>query len=220
MESDLDARDQRGDVVGVDLERRHLGDDAPVAQHGDAVGEVEHLLEAVRDEQDRGAAGAQLVEQLLDDAGLAHAERRRRLVEHDHRRVAPHGAGDGHELALAARQRAAPPGPGWSTVDAEPFEQRPGLGHHRVLVEDARDQPLVAEEQVGDDAEVVAQGQVLPHHGHLGVAGGVDRQSAPRPCPSRRTYVRRDALHQRRLAGTVLPHEREDLGRAQHQVDA
>jgi hypothetical protein len=57
---DLDARDERGDVVGVHLETRDVGDDPPVAQNGDPVGEVEHLLEAVRHQEDGGPAVAQL----------------------------------------------------------------------------------------------------------------------------------------------------------------
>ena len=51
------------------------------AQHGDRVGDGEHLLELVVDEQDRRAAGlqlAQVAEQLLD---LLRHQHRRRLVE-------------------------------------------------------------------------------------------------------------------------------------------
>ena len=62
VESVSHAGHQVDDVVGVDLERGHVGDQPAVAQHEDAVGEVEDLLHAVRDEQQaharRAGAGA------------------------------------------------------------------------------------------------------------------------------------------------------------------
>ena len=52
---DLLPGDQRDDLVGVRLRPVDVGDEPAVAQHDDAVGEPEHLVDVVRDQQDRGA---------------------------------------------------------------------------------------------------------------------------------------------------------------------
>jgi hypothetical protein len=217
---DLDAGDQRGDVVGVHLEARDVGDDPPAPQDCDPVGEVEHLLETMGNQEDGRASVAELGEQLLHRAGLAHSERRRRLVEHDHRRVAPHRSGDGDELALASRQRADQ----LERVDdgdPEALEEGTGLVEHGDLVEQPTADALSAQEEVGDHAEVVAEREVLPHHRHVRVTVGPRLGRVPQlhhPGVGGRGAV--DAAHQRGLAGTVLSHEGEDLRGVQRQVDS
>ena len=66
-----------------------LGGDPPtVAQHRDTVGDRQHLVEVVGDEQHRGARrgdAAQGAEQALD---LGTGERRGGLVEHEQREAA------------------------------------------------------------------------------------------------------------------------------------
>ena len=96
--------------------RRHPA----VAQHGAAVGQRHHLVEPVRDVDDRGALllhAREHREQPLDLAGL---ERRRRLVEDQQPAAPAQRLGDGDKLALGessggrracrgpARNRAAP----------------------------------------------------------------------------------------------------------------
>ncbi len=76
-----------------------------VLQHQDAVG-VDHARQAVRQDQ-RGAAGHQAIQRLLDDCLVLRIDRRQRLVQHQDRRVAQQCAGDGDTLALAARQARA-----------------------------------------------------------------------------------------------------------------
>ena len=90
-----------------------------------------------------------------------------------------HGAGDGDELSLPAREGAD----GAVQVDrgqVEPSEQLRRLVDHRAVVEEAAAEVLAAEEEVGDDAEVVAEGQVLPHHRDP-LVQGADRVGGQRP---------------------------------------
>ena len=99
-------------------------------------------------------------------SGLRHAERRGRLVEQHDLRLAEQRAGDRDLLALAAGERpdlAAQAGDRHRQVG----EQLAGLVLHLRLVELARDRAragrdlLAAEEEVGDDVEVVAEREVL-----------------------------------------------------------
>ena len=210
---DLDAELQRHHVVGVDLERRHLGHHLALAEHDDAVGQVEHLVQLVGDEQDRRARPPQVAHGVEQHLGLGLAQRRRRLVEHDQPGVAVERPGHGDGLALPARQRRHRPGQ-VRDRDVEPGQHPPGLGVHLGPVEHDLG-PLPAEEQVGDRVEVVAQRQVLPHHGHAGVGRGVGAR-AERPTVDPHLALvgiedPPDALDQRRLAGTVVADQRHHL---------
>ena len=71
-------------VAAGQVGREVLADELAVAQHGDAVGDLVHLVEEVADEEDGDAAVAQVAddgEELLD---LAAVEARGRLVEDEH----------------------------------------------------------------------------------------------------------------------------------------
>jgi len=100
----LDPRDHRRDIVGVDLQAGHIGDDVAAAQDGNPVSEGEDLLEAVRDEQNRRPLVPKLGQQPLDHERLVEAQRRGRFVEYEHRGLPAYGPGDGDELAFAARE--------------------------------------------------------------------------------------------------------------------
>jgi hypothetical protein len=70
-----------GDLFAGGVGGVHGADDPAVAQHGDPVGDLEHLVQRVGDEDDRLALGlelAQVGEQLLDLLGDEHGGR---LVE-------------------------------------------------------------------------------------------------------------------------------------------
>ncbi len=77
-------------------------DDPAVIQHQDAVG-ADDARQPMRQDQ-RGAAGREAVDRLLDHRLVLGVDRRQRLVEDQDRRVAEQGAGDRQTLALAARQ--------------------------------------------------------------------------------------------------------------------
>ena len=112
-----------------------------------------------RDHDDAVAAGAQPLDQVQDLGGLRDAERGGRLVEHDDLGVEQQRAGDGDGLALAARERGDRLAHA-RDAGGELGEQRPGADLHRHLVE-LPGVELVAEEEVGDDVEVLAEREVL-----------------------------------------------------------
>ncbi len=87
--------DDAGPVERPRRPRRHV---PPVAQHGDVVGDGLDLLQAMGDQEDRLAGGAQRAndgEQLL---GLGRGQRRGRLVEDQQLDVGGERAGDLDEL--------------------------------------------------------------------------------------------------------------------------
>ena len=89
----------------VDLVPRPDLDDLAEVHDGDAVGDVAHDRQIVRDEEVRQAEAAlQLLEQVDDLRPDRHVERRHRLVEHDQLRVERERARDADALALAARE--------------------------------------------------------------------------------------------------------------------
>ncbi len=95
-------RDQRVVVeVGHRARRAHLA----VAQHGDAVADLEHLLEPVADVEHRHPALAQLADQLQQRVRLVAGQRGRRLVEHDHAGVARQHLGHLDQLPGGRRER-------------------------------------------------------------------------------------------------------------------
>ena len=78
-----------------------LGD--PPAVEGDNPVATNHAGQAVSQDQD-GAADHQTVEGTLDDRLVFRVDRRQRLIQDQDRRVSQQRAGDGHPLALPARQ--------------------------------------------------------------------------------------------------------------------
>ena len=168
-----------------------------------------------------------LVAQLADDREqvlrLARRQRRRRLVHDDDARVQRQRLGDLDHLHLPGRQRARPA----CAAAGEPhaLQQRARV---RVLIaarpsgaQSRRARALVAEEDVRRDVEVRREHQLLvdqrdaeplrvAHAGEASTALPVDQDLAL-------VGLLRAAedLHQRALAGAVLPHQRQHLARAE-----
>ena len=208
---------------------RHLPHRLAAAQHADAVAHVEHLVEAVRDEDDGRelAQAAYLREEGLDLRRLQH---RGGLVEDDHRRVggalldAEH-LGDLHHLALGERQRV---GAGERVdVGADLVELLLGELAHGVPAVDAAAHAgaLAAEDDVLGGGEVGDQRLLLEHHADA-VVGRVDDAAQPDLLAAHPDLagVGADQADQRLeeggLAGTVLAGEAEHLVLLHHQVDA
>ncbi len=204
-------RHQRHQVVGVQLARRGVGHDPAVAQHDDAVGQPEHLLDAVRHEQQGVAGGAAPAEQSLHRAGLADAQRGGGLIEDQHAGLLEERPGDGQDLALSTRQQ--PDGPAQIVDDDAQFGQQGLSPQVHVGVGQPHPPVLAPEEQVGDGVEVVAHGQVLPHHRQGGrPAGDLDRAGVGH-------HSAGDAVDERRLPGAVLADGSDQLARMHRQVD-
>ena len=84
---------------------RALLDDPAVLEHDDQVGAADGR-EPVRDDE-RGAAGEQARERLLDHGLAGDVDARGRLVEDQQARVGEQRAGERDQLALADRERRA-----------------------------------------------------------------------------------------------------------------
>ena len=100
----LAADDQQDRLVGRRLRDDALAGDLAVAQHDHAVGDLEHLVEPVRDVDHADAAaraGAAAREQPRD---LVGGQARGRLVEHQHFGVGGERARDGDQRFLGAAE--------------------------------------------------------------------------------------------------------------------
>ena len=86
--------------------RRGRAHDLAVAQHGDRVGEVEHLAQEVRDQEDRRPCSCQRADDLVQLTGLVLAQRRRGLVHDDQLGVARERSQDLDLLLLGRPQPA------------------------------------------------------------------------------------------------------------------
>ena len=206
-----------------DLRRPVLGDEPTVAQHRHPVGELEDLVEEVRDEEHRDALVAQGAHDVEEHADLVGVQARRRLVEHEHLGVDVDGPRDSDELLHG--DRVAAEGRGRVHVETEPREHLRGPAVHGPGVDAAEPSRLTSEEHVLGDREVGAEVDLLvdradPRGLALGRAGepvllavdlegsGVDGVDAGQ------------RLDQRRLAGAVLAHERVHLPWQESQAHA
>ena len=81
---DVGADHQLRQAPVVDLRHRQCLDHAPGAQDRDAVGDLEDLVQAVRDVEDAGAAALHLAHHRQQPLDLVVGEHRGRLVEHEH----------------------------------------------------------------------------------------------------------------------------------------
>ncbi len=218
---DVAAHNHRHDGVFVGGRCGYGANDLSVLQDRDAVGDGEHFRKPVRDEDDRGAGGAQFTQNLEKAIGFGGAQRRRRLVQDQHPGIHRERAGNFDDLALGQRQAAHRP----PQVDllAEPRQEGFGfLTHSRWI--DPETAGLAAEVHVLDRVEVGNQARVLVDHRHaeatrLGgteVHGGI---SANADLSGVRLADAGENSHERRLAGTVLANERVDFPRAAVERD-
>ena len=147
------------------------------------------------------------------------------LVHDEDAGVEREGLGDLDELLLAHAQ-AGDAGVGVE-VDAEAGEE--ARGRRRTMARRSRKRParqrLAAEEDVGGDAELGDEVELLVDDGDagpLGVAdaGEADGRAVDQDLAGVGGLDAGEDLHQRRLAGAVLAHERVNLAGAEVEVDA
>ena len=165
----------------ADVRGRAAADDAAVLHHRQPVGEVEHVVDVVADQEDADALVRQFADQRADLARLLGAEGRGRLV---------HDQDAGVEVDRAARSR--PPGAGrrrarLTTLRSEGRRSfiRPSIRRAACSIASSSRKPkrpvaLATEEQVGDGVEIFGQRKVLVDR--LDAEGlGVARRSDLRP---------------------------------------
>ena len=89
----------------VELGDRRVSTCAPVAEHGDAVGELHDLVDAVRDVDDRDAVAGELPDDLEQPLAFGRRQGRGRLVHDQDAGVDRQRLGDLDQLLLADAQR-------------------------------------------------------------------------------------------------------------------
>ena len=214
------AEHRRHQVDPVQRGRRVLPDQTTVAQHRHSIGDLVHLVEEVRHEQDRGATVTQAAHHPEQFGDLVGVEAGRRFVEDQHAGGDRGGARDGDELLDGDRVGAE----GGPRIDCqvELAEQFGGGGVHRAVVDPAEAAGLTAQQNVLGHSQIGAEVDLLVN----GADAGVLR--LPRSAEPLLDAVDRDAsrvdvvdagerLDQRRLSGAVLPHQRMDLAGQQRK---
>ena len=126
-----------GAVAGLGGVDAQVDGEPPLAQHEDAVGQGDRLVDLVGDEQHgRAVAEEQLAHEVLHLDPGEGVEGGERLVEQQQLGLAHQGAGERHPLRLAARQGGRP---GAGVVGEPDLVERPGPGRpHRRPVGAAR----------------------------------------------------------------------------------
>ncbi len=216
---DLASDHQPDDVVAGDVGGGVLADELAVAEHRHLVGDLEQLVHLVGDVDDALALGLQCPddpEQMLD---LALRDRRGRLVHDEDVGIVGDGLGDFDHLAIGdgkvADLRLG------IERNVEPLEQRLRPSTHLVMPDEAECiQRLAADPDVFGDRHEVHQVEFLMDHGDA-VLERVERRRQLDLLPLQLEGARigrvdaGDDLHQRRLAGAVLAHQRMNVAALQ-----
>ena len=185
------------------------------AEHEDAVGEQQRLVDAVRHEHDGGAGlRPDFQEILLQLLARLRVERAERLVHEDEDRLAHQRARDtdallhaaGELVRIVVREIAEP-----DELDEMPRDLVPLLDRDAV--------ELQRELDVADHRAPRQQAEVLEHH-----AGVLARLRHRRSFDGDATFVRRDQSggepQQRGLAAAARAEQRNELTPADRRVDA
>ncbi len=198
----------------------HLLEHAADVQDGDAVGQLDRLVDVVGDEHDRLVHPALQVEQLVLQPG-AHdrVDRGVGLVHEQHGWIGRQGAGDADPLLLPAGQR--------SRVAAE--QARLEVEQRGQLVDPGADAVLGPAEELGDRGDVVAdlavreQTRLLDHVAdpppQLVERQGADVGALEPHGPARRLDEAVDHLQRRGLAAARRPDESDELAPRDREVE-
>ena len=215
---------QLGQVVLVGLARDAAADHLAAADDGDPVGDLQHLVQLVADEDDRVALCLQLAQDAEDLLRLLRRQHRRWLVQHQHPRVAVQGLQDLDPLLPADRQGADR----LVRVDlpAEPVAELPDavLGCRAVQEYPPRHR-LLAEQDVLGHRQHRHQHEVLVDHADAapdGVvrAGDLDCLAVEQDLAGIGHGQAVEDVHEGALAGAVLAEQGVDLPLADLEVDA
>jgi hypothetical protein len=203
-------KQQLGRGVGT-IESLH---DPAVAEHGDAVGETEHLVHPVRDEQDQAAFARQPLDQREHRLAVGEVERGGDLVEDQDARLPHQGAGE-HDKLLRGERQVACLGVG---IDRKRrAERQSGAGGLAAGAAGnaADDDPVIAEKDVVGDGAGRRDQHLLEHRREAArleirrIAAGERRAVDPDLAAVGRDDPGEE-LDQRRLAGPVLAHDGVD----------
>ena len=212
---DLAADHHANDVVARDARGGMLADEAAVAEHRDLVGDLEQLAHLVGDVDDAFAFGLQPADDAEEVRDLPFGQRRSRLVHDQDVGVVGDRLGDLDHLPVGDAE-IAHFGVGID-MDIEAGEQRLGAAPHLVVSNQTEGvERLAADPDVFRHRHEVHQVEFLMDHRDA-VAQRVERrtQADVLALEAEGAGVWRidagDDLHQRRLAGAVLAHQRMDV---------
>ncbi|MGC0386981.1 hypothetical protein RKD33_007198 [Streptomyces sp. SAI-129] len=218
------AADHAAHQVVLGHARQELaGDPGAVAQGGDPLADAEDLLQAVGDEQHRGALFAQGAHHAEEAGHLAAGEGGGRLVHDQDPGVEGERLGDLDDLLVRDGQAAG--GPVGVEFDAEAQHQCGGGGVGGLVVDAAEGAArLAAHEDVLGDRQVGEEGGLLVDHGDAGVAGVAgavedDRCAVEQHLAGVRPVHSGQRLDEGRLSGAVLAGEGVHLAGEQLQGD-
>jgi hypothetical protein len=198
-------------------------DELATAQDADPVGDLEHLVQLVADEDDRLPLRRQLVDDLEQLLRLLRRQDRGRLVEDQDLRTAVESLQDLDALLLSDSDRLD------ARVRVHGQPERLGeLAHpprSRVVVEqDTRLRRLLRQDDVLGDGHDRNEHEVLVHHPDPELDRVLRRRDRHRlPVHQDLARVGRveavEDAHQRRLAGAVLAEQGMDLPAPQIEID-
>ncbi len=204
-----------GAVVG----ERALADEAAVAQHGEGIGDLVHLVDPVGDMDEGVSLVAQGVQDVEQPGAVRCREAGRRLVEDDERGLRGQGAGDGHQGAFGPREV----GDGRVRVEMRGDEVQ---GRGPLPAGPAPGQQPRAARIAGPQGDVLGDGhpldqpQVLMDEGH-GAGGrfGAERVTGDGHLALVRVVDAREHLDEGGLPGTVGTEQGEDAAGVDVEVD-
>ena len=217
-------RDVAADHVAHQLFPRHLrglgGDhQLAVAQHRDAVGNLQAFLERVRDVDDGDAAGAQVADQVEEVDDLFRRQARRRLVEDNDTGVVVDCAGDLDHLPLGGAEQ--PDRRRRIDVEVQRLQQLLRLD---VQLLEAGDELLVAEFDVLRRGHGRHQAGLLIDHADAGSERiarplEIDRLAVDVILARRQLDGAGDRLAEGRFAGAVLADQRMHFAGIKIEID-
>ncbi len=216
---------QFGQRRAVGARGRTVRDLAARPQHRDAVGDRQHLVHLVRDEDDREAVRHQPAQHHEQAFDLLRGEHRGRLVEHQDARAAIEHFEDFEPLLLADREaRDAPVG---RHVETAVGHQRREPLARATKIEPQRAERPGAEHDVLQHGQAFGEREMLMHHADAGIERGLRRAGRERresavgardvDRPLVGHVVAEQDVHQRGLAGAVLAEQREDFAAPQRR---
>ena len=208
------------DHVADRRRRRHFagrpgGDPAAIAQDRDPIGDLEDILHAMGDEEDRDAFAPQGLDDPEEATRLVSRQRCRRLVHDQDANAQRERLRDLEGLLRrdgeTARRRAD------VEARAEPLEDDRGVAPHRRPVDDPA-AVTMADEDVLGDGEVGEDHRLLIHRGdpeglRLEGASHAHQTSVDMELPGVGLLDAGHDLDERRLPRAVLPEQRVDLAR-------
>ena len=175
------------------------------------------------DADDGAAPVPQRANEIGGVGGFPDAESCRGLIEQDDIGAGTHGARDGNDLALSARQHADRRA-NRLYGDLELVEERTRLALHAAAVDEPAATRQLADIHIGGNIQNLDQSEVLEHGGDTGLAGIGGRTklagfTIDHDGSGIGTVHAADGLDQRRLAGAIVADHRQDFARGHFEVD-